>query len=310
MTALWLLAPIALAQPELSAADPGPGTLEERLAPGFSSGRPTPGDGADLVLLYSGEQEGEIGPCGCGRAGGLPRLATYAAAVRQSGVPTLLLDPGGWMASVRAGDELSSWSKAMNAAYHRALYELRFDAFNVGYRDLPGAVTAPHPGYVSATHRPAAAPVSRYKTFELGGLRVAVTGVSRDGLVELQPPMRATNRPVAAVEALLPELADHDIVVVMVYELPVEARVLAGLPGVDVVIEAGGYEERWPAVAEGDGLWVRSLAGGSRAGELRLWVEDGRVARAVDRQVPLDGGIEADARLERLERAQDQATAP
>ena len=287
---------------EVQTVDPGPGGLADRLAPA---------DDADLVLVYGGERDGEIGTCGCGRAGGLPRLATYVAAVRDAGRPALVLDVGSFLASVGAAGQLSDWSRTMNDGYHRALTELRFDAFNVSYRDLPGAVGAGHPGYVSATHRPEQGPIARYKSFQAGALQVAVTGVSRDGLATLQPPMAAVVRPVEAVRGLLPELEAHDVVVVMAYEVPsAEVRAIAQLPGVDVVIEAGGFDARWPASVEGEAVWVRSLTDGVRAGELRLWVDGGRVVRAVDRQVPLDDGLPAHPRLDRLEREQDRLTAP
>ncbi|MEZ5397924.1 MAG: hypothetical protein R2724_34870 [Bryobacterales bacterium] len=293
-----LLALAALAAPEVRVDDPARAAL-------------APPDGADLVLVYAAGQDGAIGPCGCGGAGGLPRLGAYVGSLRERGEPVLLLAPGGWMASVGAGDALSSWSVETNAWFHRALAELRYDALLVSYRDLAGAAAAGHPGYVSATHRPAALPVARYKVFDVDGLRVAVTGVSRDGLQSMQPALRGpVAAPVPAVRALLPELADADVVVVLAFEVPREVPALAALPGVDVVIEAADYDERWPAVAEGDAVWVRSLAGGVRAGELRLWVEDGRVVRAVDRQVPLDDTLAGAPRLKRLQALQEAATAP
>lgn len=297
----WLVPTAALGAPELVRADAtadGPGALT---------------DTADVVLLYAGEQRGEIGPCGCGRSGGLPKLATYAEEVRRASPSALvlLLDPGEWLSCISGDQGLTGWSATTNAWYHRALDVLPFDALNATYRDLPGAAAAPRPGLVSATHRPSAVPVPRYASFERDGVKVAVTGASRRGLDALQPQGTEVRPPVEAVRALLPELehAGHDLVVVLAYELPVEAPVLADLPGVDVVIEANGYEERWPALTRGDALWVRSLAGGVRVGELRLWLDDqGRIARATDRQVMLGDRLDPDPRLLRLQRAQDEAT--
>lgn len=295
----------AWAGPEVEAVDVNRGALADRLAPA---------DDATLVLLYSAEQDGEIGPCGCDvhPTGGLPWLAAYRDAVREArpDVPVLLVNAGGYLASTpdSDGDDLLAYARDTNLWFHRALSEIQFDALNVGFRDLAGTVPASHPGQVSVSHRSPGVPVARYKTFDLDGLRVVVTGASRAGLRGLEPAGTAVTSPLAGVRAVLPEILatgpGDPLVVVLLFDAPRDAEPIARLPGVDVVIEAGGYAERWPPVAVGDAVWVRSRAAGSRVGELRLWVEDGRVVRAVDRAVILDAGLRPDRRLEALQRGQ------
>lgn len=293
----------AFAAPELSSTvvSPAVPVAEAQVA----------GDGADLVIVYAGEQHGDIGPCGCDSwpKGGLGGLATWVDAVRASDpqVPVLLLNPGAWASSVTDAGVLTRAAIRDNDWFHRAWYEVRFDAANVSFRDLPSVV--PHPGLVSATHRPPNDAVTRYKTFELGDLRVAVTGVSRDGLEYLRPTGTTVQTPVAAVRDLLPELADHDLVVVLAYDVPKEVAAIASLPGVDVVIEAAGYTERWPPLAMGDAVWVRSRDLGAEVGELRLWVDDGKVTRAEDRRATIGPDVPKRPRIERLERLQDTAKA-
>ncbi|MEQ1505030.1 MAG: hypothetical protein ABMB14_22545, partial [Myxococcota bacterium] len=287
---------IAAAAPVVEAVDVGVGSLADRLAPD---------DDASLVILYAGEQQGKVGPCGCATrpVGGLAGLATYVDAVRAGSRPVLLVDPGSWRASAADFGELSDASRSANDAFDRALELLRFDAFNVGYRDLPSVT--PRPGLVSATHRvvdPGSVGPLPYAAFDLDGLRVVVTGVSRDGLPYLQPKGTAVTPPVDAVRAILPETADADLVVVLAIDAPSEVEAIAALPGVDVVIEAGGYAERWPPLVVGDAVWVRSRDAGARVGELRLWVVDGRVVRAVDRFVGIDDALRGDRRIEAVAR--------
>lgn len=265
------------------------------------------GDGASLALVYAGEQGGRIGPCGCDASpkGGLGGLATWVAAAREADdtVPVLLLNPGAWASSATDIGVLTAAAKRNNAWFHRAWYEVRFDAANVTFRDIPSL--APHPGLVSATHRPTDAPVARYKTFELGGLKVAVTGVSRDGLEYRRPTDTHVEAPLDALRALLPELRQHDLVVVLAYDVGRDIAEIAALPGVDVVIEAAAYTERWPPLAVGDAVWVRSRDAGAELGELRLWVEDGVVVRAVDRRLPVGPDLATPPRIERLEQRQN-----
>lgn len=273
-----------------------------RAAPDLETGDDAPpAPGASLVLLYAGEHGGELGPCGCEGwpRGGLGALATAAGVVRAEGAPTLVLNPGGWLSAEATFGELSEAAIARNLVFHRALYEFGFDAANVGWRELPSVALGPHPGLVSATHRAPELPVARYKRFELGGLDVAVTGVSRDGLPYLRPPGTAIVDPVEAVRSLVATV-DADVWVVLAYEVERDVPAIARLPGVDVVIDAADHPERWPPEAVGDAVWVRSTAQGKAMGELRLWIERGAIVRAVERQVPLGPDVVPDPSVERI----------
>jgi hypothetical protein len=268
-------------------------------------------DGASLVLLYSGEQRGEIGPCGCDSSpkGGLGRTLTMVEARQraQPDTPMVLLNAGAWLSSQLGVGALSERARLDNEWFHQAVEEVPFDVLHVTPREIPSLL--PRAGLVSASHRlPAGSvQVEPYVVVERGGLSVAITGVSQDTLTYLQPSGTQALPPVQAVQDLLPELQQHDIVVVMVYDLPQEARAIAALPGVDVVIEGGGYKERWPAQLVGDAIWVRSRDEGASLGELRLWLEDGEVVRAADRILRLPSEIPSDKRLDRLEQRQDKA---
>lgn len=281
----------AVAGPEVVVADSPEGRPDARVVAG---------DGATLSLVYGGEQEGAVGACACDAypKGGLGRVRTMTEAIRAAdpSVPVLLLNPGAWRASANAGGGLAPEAVDRNVHLDRALGVVGFDALNVSYRDRPSLPEVE--GAVSATHGPVAV-----RTFDLDGLRVVVTGVSRAGLPFLQPEGLSPPPPVEAVTGLA--LRPEDLVVVLAYDVGADAKALAAVPGVDVVIDAARWIGRYDPVRVGDALWVRSWDASTRLGELRLWVEDGRVVRAVDRMIDLGPDVPVDREIARI--ARDQA---
>lgn len=87
------------------------------------------------------------------------------------------------------------------------------------------------------------------------------------------------------------EQRPEDLVVVLVFDQPKAVPGLVAIPGVDVVVEAGGYRGRFGPYADDDTVWVRTRDQGTVLGELRLWVDEGVVQRAVYRWVRLDARI-------------------
>lgn len=294
---LPLLVAAAAAAPEAVPAPAAEGPLAERLVSG---------DGASLVLLYGGEQQGQVGPCGCEVVprGGLGRSWSVADALRAGAAPVLLLNAGAWLSSSHDQGALTDEARAANERVHRALRAAPWDALNVGFRDLPGLVDGgARQGLVSANLRPPdAVPVVRYRRFELPGLSVAVTGLTRPGPPFLRPEGTVALDPEEALRALLPELAGVDVVVVLAYDLADRIEAIGALPGVDVVIDASSWNARYGPWTAGDAVWVRSWDQGRWLGELRLWVEDGRVTRAVDRVHALGDDLPTPEPIRRLER--------
>jgi hypothetical protein len=133
-------------------------------------------DGASLILLYSGEQRGGIGPCGCDASpkGGLGRLLTVVEAQQEE--PTILLNVGAWLSSDMTVGTLSEHAKVENQWFWEALGLVPFDVLHVTPHEIPSL--QPHAGLVSASHRLEG--VAPYVVLERGGLKVAVTGVSQD----------------------------------------------------------------------------------------------------------------------------------
>ncbi len=286
-------------------SEPAPVVVEQIVADaGPAAERLAAGDGATLSLLLVGEHRGVVGPCGCESSprGGFARFATLAAERRriEPGVPLLLVHAGGWLSSAGEGTELSPATLEDNAEVHRALGQLRFDALATTWRDLPGVAAGPHPGMVSATHRTQGLPVLRERPLEAGGVRVVVTAVSGEGPPWLVPDGTTVLDPVEALRTVRRE--EEDLFVVLAYELAGRVDELAAEPGVDVVIDAARWNGIFAPRVSGGAVIVRTRDEGLSADELRLWVEDGRVTRAVDRVVPLGSEIAEDARVARYGR--------
>ena len=244
-------------------------------------------DDADLVLVVSGEQRGVVGPCGCGvrPLGGLERQEAYVMALEKAGPPVAVLHAGAWLDSTADGGEVTAPARAANEAMVEALATVRIDALNVGWRDLAGLGTPPI-GVVTANLK-SPRELPDLLTVPVGEHTVAITGVSRQGPSYLFPEGARFVEPVAAVQALLARAAEADLFVVLVYDDPEAAVALAALEGVDLVVEAAGYQARWAAVAD-EAVRVRTWDQGTRLTELRLWLGDEGLARVLHREVDLD----------------------
>lgn len=249
-------------------------------------------DDAELVILVSSEHRGDPEACGCGvrPLGGLARQQTYVEAVEATGTPSLVLHAGGWLASEADQGVITDASRAANARMMRALRGVRVDALNAGWPDV-AALELARPGLVSATLR-ADVPVLEADVHAVGGVRVAVTGVTRGGPAYLWREGTEVRDAVQAVAAVR-DRVEADLLVVLVYDDPEAAVAVARLPGVDLVVEAGGYTARWPAVVEGEAVRVRTWDQGARLTELRLWRDpDGPLARVLHREVDLDEALD------------------
>jgi 2',3'-cyclic-nucleotide 2'-phosphodiesterase (5'-nucleotidase family) len=263
-------------------------------------------DAANLVLLYGGEQDGELGTCGCARRprGSLARVEGYRRALVRAApsVPHLLLNAGSWL-DTAAGDSggLREDVRDSNEWMMTALEAGHWDALNLSYRDSPQFGLSEVPAAVlSANVRLPAGPPP-WRLFDMGAFKVAVTGVSRAGLTGLQPLGTTIRDPVGTLQQILPQIQEQaDVVVVLAYELGRDTGRVARLPGVDVLIEAGGYHERYDPFVEGEAVWVRSHDQTLRLGELRLVVQEGRVISAVDRKIDLDDAIPSPRALRRI----------
>jgi hypothetical protein len=302
----------------LAAARPLPTPLAEgigsELVPNVGLGKRIAHDDAQVVVWYGGEQEGELGPCGCSAApaGGVARVGGWVEANREAleGRPSILVNPGGWLTTTLAADGVSfrSDTQVKNQAMVEALAQ--WDALNVSFRDLPWLDEHGFPrNAVSANLRTSVGdgPVA-FRTIERGGLKIAITGVTAQGLNRLQPARFTWSDPVEALWKLLPGI-EADLVVVLAYDTRSLTDDLARVPGVDLVVETGEFAQFDPATREGEALWARGWRKTERLGELRLKLSEGRITSAFDRSVPLDNKVPKDPQLADLERRTGQKVA-
>ncbi len=86
-----------------------------------------------LTIIYSGNLDGELEPCGCsdeGDLGGIKRRASYLDQVKQQNPDLITLSSGGLLASDGPGDRLKSEYILQGFA------QLKYDAIGLQWRDL------------------------------------------------------------------------------------------------------------------------------------------------------------------------------
>jgi 2',3'-cyclic-nucleotide 2'-phosphodiesterase (5'-nucleotidase family) len=285
----------------------GPAIAAELADGGRLGDRLPAADDANLVLLYGGEQDGILDTCGCVKRprGGLARVAGYRRALerRSPEVPTLLVNAGEWL-DTGVGDDnrLREDVLARDRWMIDGLQAGGWAALNVSSRELPGLVAlgAFPTGAVSANVQPGP---PTYVVLPAGDLKVAVTGIAPIGTAWLQPEGYAFGDPLAALQDVVPKMAaDADLVVVLVDGIPDVEKLIHRVPGIDVLIEAGDFHERYDPFDVDGTVWVRTHAQTMRLGELRLVVRDGRVVGALDRKIELDDAVPEDPALVRLTR--------
>ncbi len=287
---------VAARAPRISAdlSTPQVRVVSELVADGPASARRVR-DNADLVLFYGSEHLGSLETCGCPTRprGSLARLAGYLTPRYRAARPSLLLHAGHWLDDGSYRGQLREDVRVANAWMLQGLDAVGWDALSVTPHDLPYLGQGAPPAALSAN----VGDVERSRVVTAGELRVGLTAVSGAG-----------DDPVAALSAVLPDLeARSDLVVVLAHGMGRQARDLLGAGHIDVLIEAGEFRSRWEPFLEGDTVWVRSHYQTVRLGELRLWVDEGRITAVRDRQIDLDAAIRSAPRLRTLSRQAREA---
>ncbi|MFP2928118.1 5'-nucleotidase [Pyxidicoccus sp. 3LG] len=220
-----------------------------------------------LVLLLTGDNQGEIAPCGCKAEpqGGLARRKTAVDAERARGVPVVLLDAGNalYRKPLRQDDAVVQQRAELVLEQMEALGTA---AMAVGHRDLSHGL-----GWLQkATRGPkkklkllsanlvdkaGKAPFAASTVVEAGGLKVGVVGVSPEGPVPGEPSLKG-RAPIDAALAearKLREARKVDVVVVLAavsYQESMKLGLLAK-DAVDFVVQS----------SENKGMGIGSLVG-------------------------------------------------
>jgi 2',3'-cyclic-nucleotide 2'-phosphodiesterase (5'-nucleotidase family) len=207
-----------------------------------------------LVLLLTGDNQGEIAPCGCKQEpqGGLARRKTAVDAEKARGLPVVLLDAGNalFRKPVRQDEPLVTQRAELVLEQMEALGTT---AMAVGHRDLSQglawlrkAAQGPKKKLkllsANLVDKAGKAPFAASTVVEAGGLKVGVVGVSPEGATPGEPTLKG--RP--PLEAALAEArklrqkSKVDVVVVLAavpYQEAVKLALTAG-DAVDFVVES------------------------------------------------------------------------
>jgi len=284
-------------------------------------------DGFGAAVFYGAELMGSIDGCGCfgtATAGGVPFRFGYTEGFRAAypGAGILQLDAGFSMASPRdaEGRELGDLV-ARDDAVLGAFDRLGYDAANATAHDIdylarhlrPSAGAPPMASrFVSANLEPAggdAAAPPAYVVRELSGdrvpggrLRVAIAGVTEDASGAAHGGFRVAD-PAAALEAVLPKArAESDLVIVMAFMEADAARALAErlkhVADIFVVAHPTAHDEEPSLGAPPRITYARYKT--MYLGELRLYFDAGRLARAANRYVKLYEPLPRDPLGERI----------
>ena len=211
-----------------------------------------------LALVFSGEMDGYLEPCGCAgldnQKGGLKRRDTFIKDLEAKGWPVVALDMGGQIRRFgpQADRKFRFGLQALTDIGYQAIglgiKELKLDptylAFVLSnFEDKPNPVTCANVTIIDASIGLS----SRYRIVERAGMKIGVTAVlGKKYLTELSGngDLQWTD-PAAAIATVLPELqaANCDLLVLMVHADPDEATALGkSFPQFDFVATTGGAE--------------------------------------------------------------------
>jgi hypothetical protein len=225
----------------------------------------------DAVLIFTGEQDGYLEPCGCAglenQKGGLQRRFTLFKELRAKGWPIIAMDSGSQ--EKRTGIQ-ANWKLDFT---YRALSLLKYSAVGIGPQDLRLEFDSAVLNWNDAPELLVSANVAlgdfdggfwkRYRIVEQGGLKIGITSVL--GKKEMAGFKNASDftfmGPAAALAEVMPELkkAKCDQLVLLAHAEPAEAKELARrYPEFNFVTTAHGADEppKEPAKIDGSKSWL------------------------------------------------------
>ncbi|WP_241758814.1 5'-nucleotidase [Pyxidicoccus parkwayensis] len=207
-----------------------------------------------VVLLFTGDNQGEIAPCGCKAEpqGGLARRKTAVDTEKSRGLPVVLLDAGNalFRKPLRQDEPLVTQRAELVL---EQMESLGTAAMAVGHRDLSQglawlrkAAQGPKKKMkllsANLVDKAGKTPFAASTVVQAGGLKVGVVGVSPEGEVPGEPTLKGR----APIESALTEArklrqkSKVDVVVVLAaapYQEAVKLALLAG-DAVDFVVES------------------------------------------------------------------------
>ncbi len=235
---------------------------------------------SSLSLIYSGNLDGELEPCGCSEAGdlgGLKRRATLLDQLRTENPQLVVISSGGLLRVEGAGDRLKS--EYILSGFKR----LGYDAIGLQWRDLAlGAEHVLEAGlpWVASNWHGDSLPVSRLIERN-GGVRIAFFSwldPQQSPLQQMQGSHALVDDDVAGLHRALRQAKADGVITVLATELPLKLAVSElGLEDVDILIQRSAYEEYGEPSLQGKTLVLQPGSRGMRLGRVDLTLADGRI---------------------------------
>lgn len=257
-------------------------------------------DDANVVILYSGEQRGDVAPCGCADSprGGLPRTGAYMDALDDS----VRIFGASWLDDGTTLDGQPMADAAVkNTHMIASLRALETDVAHVGLTDAIALSRMSDPPDLPMVSANIQGPgISPYVIVEHGGLRVGFTGVAAPGHIAISTPGYVREQPATAGHVVTELAAITDLIVLMNDGATDASKKLIRSGHIDVVIETAKYRAFETPFRQGRAVWVRSHDQGQRLGELRLRATEDGVVSVTDRKIDLDMGMPDSPELKRI----------
>ena len=249
-----------------------------------------------LTLIYSGNLDGELEPCGCseaGNLGGLQRRATLLDQLRREDPQMLVISSGGLLHVEGAGDRLKS--EYILSGFR----QLEYDAVGVQWGDLafgPEFILGAGLPWVASNWQDGQMVKSR--RISRGGVRIAFFSwldPAVSPLRQMKGERRLVNDNVARLHEALRRAKADGAITILATQLPEQqaARQL-GLQDVDILIQRAAYEVYGEPHKLGETLVLQPGSRGMRLGQLDLRVVDGRIVDWTHKVLPMPDSI-ADA---------------
>lgn len=255
----------------------------------------------EFTLIYSGNLDGELEPCGCseaGNLGGIKRRVAMLDTLRRDHPDLILVSSGGLIESEMPQDRIKA------EFILRGLSEARYDAIGLQWKDLaygPDFLTRQPLPWVASNWRGDEFP--KIRTIRRPGLRLAVfqwLDPKRDPERAMAGPGRAENDPSALLQAM--EGAHRrGAVTVLGSTLPYALwakRPPFSLESVDILIQRARYEEYGEPKRLGDTWVLQPGSRGMRLGLARFRIDPSQELTLVEhRVIPLPKAVGEAERL-------------
>lgn len=250
----------------------------------------------DMTIIYSGNLEGELEPCGCtleGDLGGIKRRATIIDELRKTSPQLFLISSGGLIVSYASTDRLTS------EYILKGFNTLDYDAIGVQWQDLSYGTE-----FIQTAHLPWVASnwqadqFSRYKLIEHGDRKLAFfSWLDPAAESQIMSSARAfQKRTMANIGILINNLAkakSKNALTVLATTLNYETA-LATMPlkHVDILIIKSAYEKYAEPKMLDDTLILEPGSRGMRLGRLDITLDmDNHIKSFKHQQIPLPASV-------------------